>query len=167
MVKGKGATGQPWGSDPLITGARKTRTRGLSGAGPSPVGHAGLGQTWWALTDPAQPNQGPRGAGKGSAGGSLAQLGPWLLMQKGKGADSTRLRSSKWCPDGALISSGKGNPEEGSALYLTDWKLHFSPYHLKVDLFLVLKLPFLDPHAYRSDGGYQSDGVVFSLKIEA
>jgi len=47
-------------------------------------------------------------------------LGPWLLMQKDKGADSMRVMSGKWSSDGALISSGKGNAEEGSTLYVTD-----------------------------------------------
>lgn len=69
---------------------------------------------------PATTGQRLCGAGKGSAGGNLAQLGPWLLVQKGEGADRTRVRSSKWSPDGAPISSGRGNAEEGSTLYLTD-----------------------------------------------
>jgi len=53
--QGNHVTPQSWGSGPCIIGARKTHSRAVSSPGPSPVGHAGLGQSWWALTDPASP----------------------------------------------------------------------------------------------------------------
>lgn len=60
-------------------------------------------QIWGARTDPAPPDQELCGAGKGPAGSSLALLGPWLLVQKGKGAGNTPGRSSKWSPEVALV----------------------------------------------------------------
>lgn len=57
MACGEGETcdWSDWGSDPFIIGPGKSRTRAVSGPGPSPVGYAGLGQIWWALTDAASP----------------------------------------------------------------------------------------------------------------
>lgn len=75
--------------------------------------------------------------------------------------------SSKWSPDGALISAGRCNAEEGKTLSLTHRKLHFSPYCLKVEPFSAHTLLGLDLCSYRSAGGYLRDGVMFSVKTDA
>lgn len=83
------------------------------------MGNAGLWQIWWALTDPAPKNQELFGAGKSPTGTSPAQLGPWLLEQKGKRAGNAPGGSSKWSPEVALIFAGRDKAEKGSTLPLT------------------------------------------------
>lgn len=89
MACGEGETcnWSDWGSDPFIIGPGKTRTRAVSGPGPSTVGYAGLGQIWCSdRRSPPTPQSGALGCREGLCWGQFGPAGSMAAGAEGWGS---------------------------------------------------------------------------------